>query len=158
VADTANGAASLFGAGHVRTLGRGSRLYPLRTGRKNINLNSGALHVETLQKRVVERGATMGSLSTATQTGPCSYRIPARSWMGTVCFSWKRVTCNPRAAKEVISTVMSNLASSARWRATASAWCGLRGRQVRSGEMIRRDALLGGEQSGRDLPRVCDHG
>ena len=97
VVDGANGAAVHLAPALFERLGAKVDCIHCTPDGKNINLNCGALHVEALRKRVLETGATWESLSTATPTAPCSFRIPASSWMETACCCCADAGCRPRA-------------------------------------------------------------
>src|SRR5580704_10458822 len=60
VVDAANGAATYLGPALFERLGAKVDCIHCAPDGKNINLDCGALHVESLRRRVLERGATLG--------------------------------------------------------------------------------------------------
>jgi len=122
---------------------------------KNINLNCGALHVEGLRKRVLETGATMGVAfdGDADRAMFISHSGKLVDGDGVMLLAARRLQ-STRGLKEVVSTVMSNLGLE---RALARHGIGMVrtpvGDKYVLEEMVRRDALLGGEQSGHVIFR-----
>jgi phosphoglucosamine mutase len=155
VADTANGAASYLAPAMFQRLGAEVDCIHCVPDGKNINLNCGALHVETLRQRVVERGATMGVAfdGDADRAMFVSHSGKIVDGDGVLLLE-ARYLQSTRGLKEVISTVMSNLGLE---RALARHGIGMVrtpvGDKYVLEEMIRRDALLGGEQSGHVIFR-----
>jgi phosphoglucosamine mutase len=155
VADTANGAASYLAPAMFERLGAEVDCIHNTPDGKNINLNCGALHVEALQKRVVERGATLGvafdgDADRAMFVSP-SGKIVDGDGVLLLAARWLQAK---RGLTEVVSTVMSNLGLE---RALARHGIGMVrtpvGDKYVLEEMIRREALLGGEQSGHIIFR-----
>ncbi len=157
VIDCGNGAASHLAGELFRR--NGAEVYPIHceaTGR-NINLNCGALHVDTLRRAVVERGANLGvafdgdadrsifvARSGKIVDGDAVLLIAARSLKAA----------GHLAGNRVVSTVMSNLGLE---RALAQDGIGMLrtpvGDKYVLEEMVRVGAVLGGEQSGHIIFR-----
>jgi phosphoglucosamine mutase len=155
VVDGANGAATHLGPALFERLGaRVDRIHCAPDG-KNINLNSGALHVEGLRKRVLETGATLGVAfdGDADRAMFVSHSGKIVDGDGVLLLAARRLQVT-RGLKEVVSTVMSNLGLE---RALAHHGIGMVrtpvGDKYVLEEMIKRDALLGGEQSGHVIFR-----
>jgi phosphoglucosamine mutase len=155
VADAANGATSYLAPAMFQRLGAEVDCIHCTPDGKNINLNCGALHVETLQKRVIERGATMGVAFDGDADRAIFVSHSGKIVDGDgVLLLEARYLQSKRGLKEVVSTVMSNLGLE---RALARHGIGMVrtpvGDKYVLEEMIRRDALLGGEQSGHVIFR-----
>jgi phosphoglucosamine mutase len=155
VVDAANGAATHLGPALFERLGaKVDRIHCAPDG-KNINLNCGALHVEGLRKRVLETGATMGVAfdGDADRAMFISHSGKLVDGDGVMLLAARRLQ-STRGLKEVVSTVMSNLGLE---RALARHGIGMVrtpvGDKYVLEEMVRRDALLGGEQSGHVIFR-----
>ena len=155
VVDGANGAATYLGPALFERLGaKVDRIHCAPDG-KNINLNCGALHVEALQKRVLETGATLGVAfdGDADRAMFVAHSGKIVDGDGVLLLSAKHLQ-STRGLKEVISTVMSNLGLE---RALRRYGIGMVrtpvGDKYVLEEMIKRDALLGGEQSGHVIFR-----
>jgi phosphoglucosamine mutase len=155
VVDAANGAATHLGPALFERLGaKVDRIHCAPDG-KNINLNCGALHVEGLRQRVLETGATMGVAfdGDADRAMFISNSGKLVDGDGVMLLAARRLQ-STRGLKEVVSTVMSNLGLE---RALARHGIGMVrtpvGDKYVLEEMIRRDALLGGEQSGHVIFR-----
>ncbi|HEV8414346.1 MAG TPA: phosphoglucosamine mutase [Bryobacteraceae bacterium] len=155
VVDGANGAATHLGPALFERLGaKVDRIHCAPDG-KNINLNSGALHVEGLRKRVLETGATLGVAfdGDADRAMFVSHSGKIVDGDGVLLLAARRLQVT-RGLKEVVSTVMSNLGLE---RALAHHGIGMVrtpvGDKYVLEEMIKRDALLGGEQSGHVIFR-----
>jgi len=155
VVDAANGAATYLGPALFERLGaKVNRIHCAPDG-KNINLNCGALHVEGLRKRVLETGATMGVAfdGDADRAMFISHSGKLVDGDGVMLLAARRLQ-STRGLKEVVSTVMSNLGLE---RALARHGIGMVrtpvGDKYVLEEMVRRDALLGGEQSGHVIFR-----
>jgi phosphoglucosamine mutase len=155
VVDAANGAATHLGPALFERLGATVDCIHCAPDGENINLDCGALHVESLRKRVLETSATLGvafdgdadraifvSHSGKIVDGDGVLLLAARSLQST------------RGLNEVVSTVMSNLGLE---RALARHGIGMVrtpvGDKYVLEEMIKRHALLGGEQSGHVIFR-----
>ncbi|HSP68011.1 MAG TPA: phosphoglucosamine mutase [Bryobacteraceae bacterium] len=155
VADTANGAVSYLAPAMFERLGAEVDCIHCEPDGKNINLDCGALHVESLRKRVIERGATLGVAfdGDADRAMFVSASGKIVDGDGVLLLAARRLQ-STRGLKEVVSTVMSNLGLE---RALARHGIGMVrtpvGDKYVLEEMIRRDALLGGEQSGHVIFR-----
>ena len=155
VVDGANGAATYLGPALFERLGaQVDRIHCAPDG-KNINLNCGALHMEALRKRVLETGATLGVAfdGDADRAMFISHSGKLVDGDGVLLLAGRRLQ-STHGLKEVVSTVMSNLGLE---RALARHGIGMVrtpvGDKYVLEEMIKRDALLGGEQSGHVIFR-----
>ena len=155
VVDGANGAAVHLGPALFERLGAKVDCINCAPDGKNINLNCGALHVEALRKRVLETGATLGVAfdGDADRAMFISHSGKLVDGDGVLLLCGRRLQAT-RGLKEVVSTVMSNLGLE---RALALHGIGMVrtpvGDKYVLEEMIKRDALLGGEQSGHVIFR-----
>jgi phosphoglucosamine mutase len=157
VVDCGNGAASHLAGALYRKAGADVILINNRPDGKNINLNSGALHVENLRDRVISEKADAG----VAFDGDADRAIMV-SGTGRIIDGDAVLLISARSMKAagqldgntVIATVMSNLG-------LERALTGLGIRMVRTPvgdkyvleEMIRSGAVLGGEQSGHIIFR-----
>ncbi len=152
VADCGNGAAWQLAPAALERLGA----TVIRTGcepnGRNINLDCGALHVEALRQRVVEHGADCGFAFDGDADRCIAVAADGRIVDGdaTLLLVARYLKASGRLPGNlVIATVMSNLGLQ---RALEAEGIGL----VRTAvgdkyvleEMLRRDAAVGGEQSG----------
>ena len=157
VADCGNGAASQLAPEALRRLGAEVTVLNAEPNGRNINLNCGALHVEGLRQAVAAAGADFG----VAFDGDADRAIfVARS--GKTIDGDAVMLAAARALKAagrlrgdvVVATVMSNLGLE---RALAAD--GIRMERTPVGdkyvleEMLRLDAVLGGEQSGHVIFR-----
>ena len=155
VADTANGATAYLAPAMFTRLGAQVDCIHCAPDGKNINLECGALHVESMRQRVLETGATLGVAfdGDADRAIFASHTGKIVDGDGVLLLAARRLR-STRGLKEVVSTVMSNLGLE---RALARHGIGLVrtpvGDKYVLEEMIRRDALLGGEQSGHVIFR-----
>jgi phosphoglucosamine mutase len=155
VVDGANGAAVHLGPALFERLGAKVDCINCAPDGKNINLNCGALHVEALRKRVLETGATLGVAfdGDADRAMFVSHSGKIVDGDGVLLLCGRRLQAT-RGLKEVVSTVMSNLGLE---RALAQHGIGMVrtpvGDKYVLEEMVKRDALLGGEQSGHIIFR-----
>jgi phosphoglucosamine mutase len=155
VVDAANGAACYLGPAVFERLGAKVDRINCAPDGKNINLNCGALHVEALRKRVLETGATLGVGfdGDADRAMFVSHSGKIVDGDGVLLLAARRLQ-DTRGLKEVVSTVMSNLGLE---RALARHGIGMVrtpvGDKYVLEEMVKRDALLGGEQSGHVIFR-----
>jgi len=153
--DGANGAASYLGPALFERLRARVDCIHCTPDGKNINLNCGALHVEQLRKRVIETGATLGVAfdGDADRAMFVSHTGKIVDGDGVLLLAGCRLQAT-RGLKEVVSTVMSNLGLE---RALARHGIGMVrtpvGDKYVLEEMVKRDALLGGEQSGHVIFR-----
>jgi phosphoglucosamine mutase len=155
VVDAANGAATHLGPALFERLGaQVDRIHCAPDG-TNINLDCGALHVESLRKRVLETGATLGVAfdGDADRAIFVSHSGKIVDGDGVLLLAARQLQ-STRGLKEVVSTVMSNLGLE---RALTRHGIGMVrtpvGDKYVLEEMIKRDALLGGEQSGHVIFR-----
>jgi phosphoglucosamine mutase len=155
VVDAANGAATYLGPAVFEGLGAQVDCFHCAPDGKNINLDCGALHVETLRQRVLETGATLGVAfdGDADRAMFVSHSGKIVDGDGVLLLAACRLQ-STRGLKEVVSTVMSNLGLE---RALSRHGIGMVrtpvGDKYVLEEMIKRDALLGGEQSGHIIFR-----
>jgi phosphoglucosamine mutase len=155
VVDGANGAAVHLGPALFERLGAKVDCINCAPDGKNINLNCGALHIEALRKRVLEIGATMGVAfdGDADRAMFVSHSGKLVDGDGVLLLCGRHLQ-KTRGLKEVVSTVMSNLGLE---RALAQHGIGMVrtpvGDKYVLEEMVKRDALLGGEQSGHVIFR-----
>jgi phosphoglucosamine mutase len=155
VADPANGAATHLAPALFARLGAAVDCINHAPDGRNINLNCGSLHLEGLRQRVVETGADLGvafdgDADRALFVSASGKLIDGDAVM-LLAALWLR---DRRGLKEVVATVMSNLGLE---RALARHGIGLVrtpvGDKYVLEEMLRRDAILGGEQSGHIIFR-----
>jgi phosphoglucosamine mutase len=155
VLDAANGAASHLGPALFELLGAKVDCIHCSPDGRNINLDCGALHVEGMRKRVLETGATLGIAfdGDADRAIFVSHSGKIVDGEGVLLLAARRLQ-STRGLKEVISTVMSNLGLE---RALARHGISMVrtpvGDKYVLEEMIKRGALLGGEQSGHVIFR-----
>jgi phosphoglucosamine mutase len=157
VIDCGHGAASHLAAELFRRAGAAVIAINNLPDGRNINLNSGALHVEGLRERVLAEGAHAGvafdgDADRAILISPTGRIVDGDAVLLIAARSLKGAGRLP--GETVISTVMSNLG-------LERALAGLNIRMVRTPvgdkyvleEMIRTGAALGGEQSGHVIFR-----
>lgn len=161
VLDCANGAASHLAPELFERLG--AHVYSLGClpNGRNINLNCGALHVESLRGSVVEKGADIGIAFDGdadraifvTSTGKIASGDHVLMMCGKDLLRRGKLSSN-EGLPLVVATIMSNLGLE---RALAAA--GIRLMRTAVGdkyvleEMLARGAMLGGEQSGHVIFR-----
>jgi phosphoglucosamine mutase len=146
VLDCANGSASLLGPELFRRLG--ARVHPIHCAPdgRNINLNCGSLHLEALQAAVLEQNADAGvafdgDADRALFVARSGKIIDGDAVLFLTAVHWKVPT--------VIATVMSNLGLERALGAHGIAMIRTPvGDKYVLEEMLRRGAVLGGEQSG----------
>ena len=155
VVDGANGAATHLGPALFKRLGAEVDCIHCAPDGRNINLDCGALHVESLRQRVLETGATLGVAfdGDADRAMFISHSGKLVDGDGVLLLAASRLQTT-RGLKEVISTVMSNLGleRALRRRGIGMVRTPVGDKYVLE-EMVRRDALLGGEQSGHVIFR-----
>lgn len=154
--DCGNGSVSHLGPQLFERLGARVEVLHASPDGRNINLNCGALHTEELQRRVVSTGSAAGFAF----DGDADRCIAVDSSGNVVDGDALMLMCARHlhargglaangAAPVVVTTVMSNLGLE---KALASSGIGMVRTQVGDKyvleEMVRRHALLGGEQSG----------
>lgn len=157
VIDCGNGAASALAPQLFREAGAEVRAICNEPNGRNINLNCGALHVEQLRKTVLETGAAAGiafdgDADRAMMISPTGRLVDGDAMM---LIAARRLQADgDLAGNVVISTVMSNLGLE-----KALGRLGIKMIRTPVGdkyvleEMLRRDAKLGGEQSGHVIFR-----
>ena len=155
VIDAANGAATNLGPAVFEKLGAKIDCIHCEPDGKNINLNCGALHVESLRERVLATGADLGVAfdGDADRAIFVSHSGKIVDGDGVLLLAGRRLQ-STRGLTEVVSTVMSNLGLE---RALARHGIGMVrtpvGDKYVLEEMVKRNALLGGEQSGHVIFR-----
>jgi phosphoglucosamine mutase len=156
VLDCANGAASRLGPALFESLGARIEAIACSPDGRNINQDCGALHVESLQKAVVNRGADIGvaldgdadrailvSQSGSIVDGDAVMLIAARH------LAAKHQLKGPGGRPTVVATVMSNLGlERALEKQGINMLRAAVGDRYVLEEMLRQGAVLGGEQSG----------
>jgi phosphoglucosamine mutase len=155
VVDGANGSASYLAPQLLERLGARVDCIHCRPDGRNINLNCGSQHLEGLRKRVVETGADLGVAFDGDADRALFVSHSGKIVDGDAVLLLTALPLQARGRlTEVVATVMSNLGLE---RALQQHGIGL----VRTAvgdkyvleEMLRRDALLGGEQSGHIIFR-----
>ncbi|HUS08694.1 MAG TPA: phosphoglucosamine mutase [Bryobacteraceae bacterium] len=161
VLDCANGAASYLGPELFRRLGAEVLAIHCEPTGRNINLNCGALHVESLREAVMRAGAHAGvafdgDADRAILVSGSGKTIDGDSMLLVAANALQQAGRLQGSNGEpvVIATVMSNLGLE---RALSGAGISMVrtpvGDKYVLEEMIRRGALLGGEQSGHVIFR-----
>lgn len=155
--DCGNGAASDLAPQLFREAGAEVTALSNRPNGRNINLDCGALHVEELRKTVLETGADAGvafdgDADRAILISPLGRVVDGDAEM---LIAARRLQADGRLAGNlVVSTVMSNLGlEKALGRLGISMVRTPVGDKYVLEEMLRRDAALGGEQSGHVIFR-----
>jgi phosphoglucosamine mutase len=152
VLDCGNGAASALAPELFRRAGAQVTAICNEPNGRNINLNCGALHLEQLQKKVVELKADAGvafdgDADRALMVGPSGRVIDGDAILLIAARRLQRDGHLP--GNTVVSTVMSNLGlEKALDRAGIAMLRTPVGDKYVLEEMLRRNAPLGGEQSG----------
>jgi phosphoglucosamine mutase len=157
VLDCGNGAASHLAPLLFREAGATVKAICNRPNGRNINLNCGALHVEGLREAVLEEGADAGvafdgDADRAILISPLGRIIDGDAEM---LIAARRLQADGHLARNlVVSTVMSNLGlEKALGRLGIEMVRTPVGDKYVLEEMLRRDAPLGGEQSGHVIFR-----
>jgi phosphoglucosamine mutase len=159
--DCGNGAASQLAPALLRRLGADVANFACEPNGKNINDNCGALHIENLQGHIEATGAEMGvsfdgdadRAIFVTHSGKVVNGDGTLFLCGLAMQQHGKLTGNG-GKPLVVATVMSNLGLELALRAEGIEM--LRtpvGDKYVLEEMIRRDAALGGEQSGHVIFR-----
>ena len=157
VIDCGNGAASHLAPGLFREAGAEVTAMCAEPNGRNINLNCGALHTGRLREAVLEAGADAGvafdgDADRAMLISPRGHVVDGDSAMLIAARRLQRDGHLP--GNLVVSTVMSNLGlEQALGRLGVSMLRTPVGDKYVLEEMIRRDAALGGEQSGHMIFR-----
>jgi len=155
IVDAAHGAASYLAPALFRRLGAEVECIGCAPDGRNINLNCGSLHMDGLRDRVLEAGADLGVAFDGDADRALFISHSGKVVDGDAVML---LTALPLHAKgrltEVIATVMSNLGLE---RALKRHGIGLVrtpvGDKYVLEEMLRRNAPLGGEQSGHVIFR-----
>jgi phosphoglucosamine mutase len=157
VIDCGNGAASHLAAPLFREAGAQVTAICNQPNGRNINLDCGALHIETLRQTVLEQGADAGvafdgDADRAIMISPLGRIVDGDAEM---LIAARRLQADGHlAGNVVVSTVMSNLGlEKALGRLGISMVRTPVGDKYVLEEMLRRDAALGGEQSGHVIFR-----
>jgi phosphoglucosamine mutase len=157
VVDCGNGAASALAPDLFREAGAQVTAICNQPDGRNINLNCGALHVERLQEAVLASGADAGvafdgDADRAMLISPRGHLVDGDA---TMLIAARRLQADGHLAGNlVVSTVMSNLGlEKALGRLGITMLRTPVGDKYVLEEMIRRNAALGGEQSGHVIFR-----
>jgi phosphoglucosamine mutase len=157
VVDCGNGAASALAPDLFREAGVQVTAICNQPDGRNINLNCGALHVERLQEAVLASGADAGvafdgDADRAMLISPRGHLVDGDA---TMLIAARRLQADGHLAGNlVVSTVMSNLGlEKALGRLGITMLRTPVGDKYVLEEMIRRNAALGGEQSGHVIFR-----
>jgi phosphoglucosamine mutase len=161
VVDAANGSASYIGPALFERLGASVRAIASAPDGKNINRDCGSLHLESLRAEVLRTGASVGVAFDGDADRALFVSHSGKIIDGDAVMLLTGVALSARGRLSgndgrpvVVATVMSNLGLE---RALAAEGIGM----VRTAvgdkyvleEMLRRDAKLGGEQSGHVIFR-----
>ncbi len=155
VVDSANGAATHLGPALFEGLGaKVDRIFCEPDGR-NINLHCGSQHLEGLRERVVSTGADLGVAFDGDADRAMLVSHTGKVIDGDAMLLLCAVALHNQAPlKEVIATVMSNIGlEMALKRHDIALVRTAVGDKYVLEEMLRRDAPLGGEQSGHVIFR-----
>jgi phosphoglucosamine mutase len=155
VVDGAQGSASILAPALFRRLGARVDCIACSPDGRNINLNCGSLHLEGLRQRVIETGADVGVAFDGDADRALFVSHSGKIVDGDAVMLLAALPLRARGRlKEVVATVMSNLGLE---RALKDHGIGLVrtpvGDKYVLEEMVRRDAPLGGEQSGHVIFR-----
>jgi phosphoglucosamine mutase len=157
VIDCGNGAASNLAPQLFREAGAEVMAISDRPNGRNINLDCGALHVEGLRRTVLENGADAGVAFDGDADRAILISALGRVVDGDaeMLIAARRLQTDGHLARNlVVSTVMSNLGlEKALGRLGISMVRTPVGDKYVLEEMLRRDAALGGEQSGHVIFR-----
>ncbi len=155
--DSANGAASQLAPRLFSSLGAEVETIGCAPDGRNINLNCGALHTETLAREVVQRGLDAG-LAFDGDADRCILVAPSGRIVdgdAVLLIAGKAMAASGKLRNPmVVSTVMSNIGLEK--ALTANGLTMLRtpvGDKYVLEEMVKRDAQIGGEQSGHVIFR-----
>jgi phosphoglucosamine mutase len=151
VLDTGNGAAYRLAPELFRRLGAEVHTICCEPNGRNINLDCGALHLEPLQKAVVERGANFGVAFDGDADRAIFVDGSGKLVDGDAVLL---IAARQLRVPVVVATVMSNLGlEKALERDGIQLLRTPVGDKYVLEEMVRRDAVLGGEQSGHVIFR-----
>lgn len=155
--DSANGAASQLAPRLFSSLGAHVETIGCSPDGRNINLNCGALHTETLAREVVQRQLDAG-LAFDGDADRCILVAPSGRIVdgdAVLLIAGKAMAASGKLRKPmVVSTVMSNIGLEK--ALTANGLTMLRtpvGDKYVLEEMVKQDAQIGGEQSGHVIFR-----
>jgi len=157
VIDCGNGAASALAPDLFREAGATVNAICNHPNGRNINLNCGALHVEALRAAVLETGADAGiafdgDADRAMLISPSGRLIDGDAIM--LILARRLQTDGHLTGNIVVSTVMANLGLEKALQALGIVMIRTPvGDKYVLEEMLRRDAALGGEQSGHTILR-----
>lgn len=155
VLDCSNGAASDIAPRLFEALGCGVTVINDRPDGRNINLDCGSLHPESLAARVVETGAAMGVAYDGDADRAVWADEKGRVLNGDHTLFVQAMRMKSRGAlpsRTVVATTMSNLGLEIALRRTGLAMVRTRvGDKYVLEEMMRRGANLGGERSGHTI-------
>lgn len=161
IADCGHGAASRLAPALLERLGAGVETVCCSPDGRNINLNCGALHPEALRERVLEQGADLGvafdgdadRAMFVSHTGKLVDGDAVLLVCGRAMLERGRLTGN-NGSPIVVATVMSNLGLEKALTARGIELVRTPvGDKYVLEEMLRRNAALGGEQSGHVIFR-----
>ena len=151
VVDCANGAACAVASRLFERLGVTAEIIADRPNGRNINLECGSMHLDALRRRVLETGAGLGVAFDGDADRALFVTASGREVNGDAVL-W--MAARHFGVKQVISTTMANLGLE---KALAARGVSLVrtpvGDKYVLEEMVRRDAELGGEQSGHVIFR-----
>jgi phosphoglucosamine mutase len=155
VVDSANGAATHLAPALFARIGAQADCIHCSPDGKNINLDCGSQHLDSLRKRVLQTGADLGVAFDGDADRAIFVSHSGRTVDGDAVLLLNALPLHARGRlTEVIATVMSNLGLE---RALRRHGIGLVrmpvGDKYVLEEMLRRDAPLGGEQSGHVIFR-----
>jgi phosphoglucosamine mutase len=155
VVDAGHGSATYLGPELFERLGAQVERIGCAPDGRNINLNCGALHLEGLRAKVLETGADLGVAFDGDADRAMFVSHSGKIVDGDAVLLMVAVPLHARGRlTEVVATVMSNLGLE---RALQAHGIGLIrtpvGDKYVLDEMVKRDAPLGGEQSGHVIFR-----
>jgi phosphoglucosamine mutase len=157
IADCANGAASSLAPRLFERLGIDATVIANRPDGRNINLNCGSLHMEDLQRRVVDSGATAGVAFDGDADRALFVADGGSLVTGDhiLLLAAKYLSQRGRLANNlVVTTIMVNMGLEAALRDAGAGMARTAvGDKYVLEEMLRTGAMLGGEQSGHIIFR-----
>lgn len=155
VVDGANGSASYLAPELLRRLGARVDCIHCAPDGRNINLNCGSQHLESLREKVLETGADLGVAFDGDADRALFVSHSGKIVNGDAVLLLTALPLHARGRlKEVVATVMSNLGLELALRAHGIGLVRTSvGDKYVLEEMLRRDAPLGGEQSGHVIFR-----
>jgi phosphoglucosamine mutase len=155
VVDAANGAATHLGPALFERLGAAVDCIACSPDGRNINLNCGSQHLDGLRARVLETGADLGIAFDGDADRAMLVSHSGKTIDGDAVMLLCALPLHARGKlNEVIATVMSNLGLERALQRHGIALVRTPvGDKYVLEEMVKRDALLGGEQSGHVIFR-----